>query len=171
MSTPVWEEIALSDLSFNPFTLIGSEWMLVCAGDEKEHNALTASWGGLGVLWNKNVAFTFIRPQRYTLRFMEDQSHYSLNFFENTYRSALTYFGTHSGRDGDKDKETGLHALTDQAAPYYEEARMVMICKKLSMQQMDPACFIDPTIDEKQYPQKDYHQVFVGEIEKILLKK
>ena len=171
MSIPVWEENALSDLCFNPFTLIGSEWMLVSAGDEKEHNALTASWGGLGVLWNKNVAFTFIRPQRYTLQFMESQSHYALNFFEKSYRSALTYFGTHSGRDGDKDKETGLHILTDQAAPYYEEARMVMICKKLSMQQMDPACFIDPTIDGSQYPQKDYHQVFVGEIEKVLLKK
>ena len=171
MSTPVWETVALSDLQFNPFSLIGSDWMLVSAGDTSGHNALTASWGGLGVLWNKNVSFVFIRPQRYTLEFLKSQTHYALNFFDKSYRSALNYFGSHSGRDGDKDQATGLHIRLDQAAPYYEEARMVLLCKKLSMQQMDPASFLDPSIDEAYYPQKDYHQAFVGEIETVLLKK
>ena len=125
----------------------------------------------LGVLWNKNVSFVFIRPQRYTLEFLKSQTHYALNFFDKSYRSALNYFGSHSGRDGDKDQATGLHIRLDQAAPYYEEARMVLLCKKLSMQQMDPASFLDPSIDEAYYPQKDYHQAFVGEIETVLLKK
>lgn len=171
MHNATWEEIQPSDLTFNPFTLIGNEWMLVTAGDETAHNTMTASWGGLGVLWKKNVSFVFVRPQRYTLQFMEQQDHYSLCFFDKTYKSALAYCGAHSGKDVDKDKETGLTPLFDQAAPYYEESRLVLICKKMSCQDLDPASFIDPTIDGDVYPAKDYHKLFVGSIEKVLVRK
>ena len=167
----VWEEVHLADLTFNPFTLIGSEWMLVTAGDENDHNTMTASWGGLGVLWKKDVSFVFVRPQRYTLQFMEQQDCYSLCFFDKEHKSALAYCGSHSGRDVDKDKETGLTARFDQCAPYYEEARLVLFCRKMSCQPMDPASFIDPTIDGEIYPDKDYHNVFVGAIEKVLIRK
>ena len=48
--------------------LIGKQWMLVTAGPADEFNTMTASWGGIGWLWNKPVAFVFIRPERYTVR-------------------------------------------------------------------------------------------------------
>ena len=150
MQEPIWEIVTPADLTFNPFTLIGKEWMLVTAGNETAHNTLTASWGGLGVLWKKDVSYIFIRPQRYTMQFLEQEDYYSLCFF---------------------DKETGLTVCFDQAAPYYQEARLVFICKKMSCQQIDPSSFLDETIDEDVYPQKDYHYLFVGSIEKVLLRK
>ncbi|MDD5952705.1 MAG: flavin reductase [Oscillospiraceae bacterium] len=171
MNEPIWETIAPSELTFNPFTLIGSEWMLVTAGNETKHNTLTASWGGLGVLWKKDVSFVFIRPQRYTMEFMAREDYYSLCFFDKSHRSILAYCGAHSGRDVDKDKQTGLTPIFDEAAPYYAQARLVMICKKMACQQLDPKCFIDPTIDGDIYPTKDYHNLFVGSIEKVLIRK
>ena len=171
MQEPIWETVTPADLTFNPFTLIGKEWMLVTAGNETAHNTLTASWGGLGVLWKKDVSYIFIRPQRYTMQFLEQEDYYSLCFFDKTYHSALAYCGTHTGKEVDKDKETGLTVCFDQAAPYYQEARLVFICKKMSCQQIDPSSFLDETIDEDVYPQKDYHYLFVGSIEKVLLRK
>ena len=168
---PIWQEYTAADLTFNPFTLIGSEWMLVTAGDEAGHNTMTASWGGFGVLWKKDVSFIFVRPQRYTLQFMEQQDSYSLCFFDKPYKSALAYCGAHSGKDVDKDKETGLTPLFDQAAPYYAEARLVIFCKKMACQDLSPDSFITPTIDGEIYPNKDYHKMFIGSIEKVLIRK
>ena len=97
-----WKEITPNEITKDPFSLIGKDWMLVTAGDKEKANTMTASWGGVGILWNKPVSFCFIRPQRYTLEFVEDKEYYSLSFFGPEYRDALNYCGTHSGRDGDK---------------------------------------------------------------------
>ena len=118
-------------LELNPFTTIGTEWMLLTAGNEDKHNTMTVSWGGLGVLWRKNVTYVLVRPQRYTMEFMDREEYYSLCVFDETYKPALKLCGTKSGRDIDKDKETGLTVMFDQEAPYYAEAKLVFICKKL----------------------------------------
>lgn len=55
------------ELNQNVFSMIGEQWMLVTAGTAERCNTMTASWGGLGVLWGKPVATVYIRPQRYTL--------------------------------------------------------------------------------------------------------
>ena len=101
------EKIKPEDLSINPFTLIGKEWMLISAGTEQKYNMMTASWGALGVFWGKNVASVYIRPQRYTLEFVNEQEYYALNFFEDSYKKALAYCGAHSGRDVDKARRAG----------------------------------------------------------------
>ena len=162
------KEIRKEDLQLNPFTEIGKGWMLICAGGADKHNAMTASWGGLGVMWGKDVSFIVVRPQRYTLEFIDQQEYYSLNFFAPEHKPALSYFGAHSGRDGDKDAATGLTAAFDAQAPYYKEAKLVLICRKLHRQQFDPKCFLDPEIDPKWYPDKDYHYEIFGEIVKVL---
>ena len=162
------KEMEIKELSFNPFELIGQDWMLITAGDREKHNTMTASWGGLGVLWGKPVSFVFIRPQRYTLEFVDQQEYYSLCFFDKAYRPALNYCGSHSGRDGDKDKETGLTPSFDSQTPYYKEAKLVLICRKLYRQPMDPEFFLDQEPNKKWYPDKDYHKIFVGEIVKVL---
>ncbi len=162
------KEKAIAELSFNPFTLIGKEWMLITAGDEKKYNTMTASWGGVGVLWGKDVSFAVIRPQRYTLEFVDQQEYYSLSFYGEDNKKALAYCGAHSGRDVDKAKETGLTPVFDSQAPYFQEAKLVLICRKLHRQQIDPACMIDKEADAKWYPDKDYHYAFVGEIVKVL---
>jgi flavin reductase (DIM6/NTAB) family NADH-FMN oxidoreductase RutF len=165
-----WKEISPEKMEFNPFTLINNDWMLISAGNSEKHNAMTASWGGVGELWGKYVSTIYVRPQRYTLEFIEKEDYYALCFFDETYRSALKYYGSHSGRDGSKEQATGLTPLFDQAAPYYAEARLVLICRKLYRQDMKAECFLDPADLEKWYPSMDLHRVFIGEIVKVLEK-
>ena len=151
----------------NVFDRIGRGWMLVTAGDRDALNTMTASWGGVGVLWNKPVAFAFVRPSRYTYAFMERADAYSLTFPGETHRAALELCGSKSGRDVDKIKAAGLTPIYDQAAPYFEQGEIALICRKLYVQDLDPANFLDPAI-EKQYANGDYHRVYVGEIIKVL---
>lgn len=57
------------NLDKNVFTAIGEQWMLITAGTPEKCNTMTASWGGLGVIWNAPAATCYIRPQRYTKEF------------------------------------------------------------------------------------------------------
>lgn len=166
----MFQEVDIKSLNLNPFTKIDKEWMLITAGREDKINTMTASWGGLGELWGLYVSFIFIRPQRYTLEFVEKEDYYSISFYGEKHRGALNYCGSHSGRDGDKIKEAGLTPLYDEAAPYFEEADLVFICRKSYKQDFDPSGFIDGKIDGTCYPDKDYHRFFVGEIVKVLKK-
>lgn len=166
----MFHEKDIASLSFNPFTKISQEWMLITAGSEEKCNTMTASWGGVGILWGKSVSFIFIRPSRYTLEFLEAGDYYSLSFFAPGDRAALNYCGSHSGRDGDKLKPAGLTPVYTENAPYFEEAQTVLICRKLYGQKLEPSAFADSSLDGKNYPQKDYHKLFVGEIVKVLEK-
>ena len=166
-----FQEIAVKDLKFNPFTMINNEWMLLTAGNERKCNTMTVSWGSLGVLWNKPVATVYVRPTRYTLEFLNREGTFSLCVFDEAYRPALNYCGSRSGRDGDKIKAAGLTPVFDGATPYFQEAKAVFVCKKLYRQDFDPACFFDPALDAANYPKKDYHKMFIGSIEKVLVKK
>jgi flavin reductase (DIM6/NTAB) family NADH-FMN oxidoreductase RutF len=156
-------------LQDNPFKIIDDDWMLVSAGDEKKFNTMTASWGGLGIMWFKNVSFVVVRPSRYTFEFMEQQDYYSLSFFEEDYRDVLSMCGSKSGRDIDKIKESGLTPAYDKNAPYFDEAKLVMVCKKLYWQDMTPDNFLADFMHEK-YPNGDYHRLYIGEITDLLVK-
>lgn len=166
-----FQEINVREFSMKPFEMIGEEWMLVTAGDQEKYNTMTASWGGIGVMWGKNVAVTVIRPQRYTKEFVESHDTFTLSFYPRDYKKALSICGSKSGRDIDKAKETSLTPVFDQAAPYFEQASVVLVCKKLYAQPMDPAGFVDNALDDQWYPDKDYHKMFVGEVVKVLVKK
>lgn len=166
-----FKEIAVEELRFNPFTMISKEWMLITAGNEAHCNTMTASWGSLGELWGKYVSTIYIRPTRYTLEFLNREDYYSLCVFDEQYRAALNYCGSHSGRDGDKVKAAHLTPVFDGTAPYFEEAKLVFLCKKLYRQDFDPACFLDKSLDAANYPKKDYHKMFIGSIEKVLVKE
>ena len=166
-----FKEVSPQTLNFNPFTRIGSDWMLITAGQPGDMNTMTASWGGAGVLWTKNVVTAYIRPQRYTLEFVEKNDCYSLCFFDEEYRSALNFCGTKSGRDFDKDKETGLTPVFGDIAPYYEQAKLVFLCRKLYRQDMTAESFLQPENLKRWYPQMDLHRMFVGEIVKVLERK
>ena len=138
--------------------------MLITAGTPERCNTMTASWGGLGVLWGKQTATCYIRPQRYTYEFMEAGEAFTLSFFGEEYRKALAFCGAKSGRDVDKIRECGFTVAAGAGdAPYFEEADLVLVCKKAYWQDLDPSHFLDPEI-EKHYPQKDYHRMYIGEI-------
>ena len=156
------KELSLKNLEY-PFELIGNDWMLITAGNKEKFNTMTASWGTIGILWNKKVATCFIRPQRYTFEFIEKNDYFSLSFFDSSYKDILKLCGTKSGREIDKVKETNLTPCFENVAPYFKEAHTVLVCKKIYSQFIDPECILDKSI-EKNYPNKDYHKMYVGEI-------
>ena len=166
----MFEKIDPKALDQNVFSLIGDQWMLITAGTEEKCNTMTASWGGLGVLWGRPVATIYIRPQRYTLEFVEREDTFTLCFFGEEYRQALALCGSKSGRDIDKVKECNFTVEMACGAPYFAQADLVLVCKKAYWQDMDPTHFLDGEIDGKWYPQKDYHRIFIGEILEVLRK-
>lgn len=165
-----FEKISPEQIADNVFQQIGQDWMLITAGKDKNFNFMTASWGGLGILWNKPVCFCFIRPERHTRKFMEENEIFTVSFFPPEYRDELMFCGTSSGRDTDKVAKTGFTPVISQNnAVYFEEARLVVECKKIYYQDIDPKNFLDESI-KNNYPQKDYHRMYVGEIINCLIK-
>ena len=158
-------------LGENVFSLIGDKWMLITAGSRERCNTMTASWGGLGVIWGAPAATCYIRPQRYTKEFVDAGETFSLSVLDEEYRKTLNYLGTVSGRDEDKIAKAGLTVEHEGATPYFGEANTVLVCRKLYAQNYDPACFIDKSCDEKCYPDKDYHTMYIAEVEKVLVRE
>ena len=157
-------------LEQNVFSAIGDQWMLVTAGTRDRCNTMTASWGGMGVLWGKNVATVYLRPQRYTKEFVDAQDCFTLSFFGAEYRKALALCGSKSGREVDKVKACGFTVASARCgAPYFEQASLVLVCRKRFVQPMDPAN-IPQEIQDKWYPQKDFHTMYIGEIVEVLAK-
>lgn len=166
----LWKEISANELTINPFNKIGKDWMLVTAGDEKNMNTMTASWGSLGIMWGKPVVYTFIRPQRYTKEFIDSHDTFSLCFFDESYRKTLSYLGTVSGRDENKVEKSNLKPCFIDGIPCFEESNLVIIAQKLYVQNMNPDCFIDSSLDNQWYAAKDYHTMYVSEIKKIFIR-
>ena len=167
----IFKEIKPEELDKSPFQLIGKDWMLITAEKDNKTNTMTASWGGLGVLWGKNVAFIFIRPQRYTKEFVENSDTFSLTFFDKTFKKELGYLGSVSGKDEDKISKANLTIQHSDSTPYFDEANITIICKKLYAQDIKPECFISSDLDISMYPEKDYHTLYIAEVEKVLIKE
>lgn len=164
------KEISLQEADIHPFAL-KEEWMLVTAAKpDGKVNTMTASWGGWGIMWNKAVAFVVIRPQRYTKEFVDSSDSFSLSFFDKSYHKILSYLGTVSGRDEDKIEKSGLTVERTNEVPYFAQANRVVIGKKLFVQPLAEASFLDKKIVDKMYPSNDFHYLYIIEIEKILSK-
>lgn len=151
-------------LEFNPFTKISKDWALVTAGTKAKCNTMTVSWGGMGVLWGKNVAYIFIRDSRYTKEFIDQGEFFSVAFLDESYRNALKYCGAQSGRNEDKWKAANLTPAFRHSIPYPDEANLVIICKKMAAVPISEDTFVDPEIMKKWYPDNDMHTMYVGEI-------
>jgi flavin reductase (DIM6/NTAB) family NADH-FMN oxidoreductase RutF len=157
--------LKVKSLTDNVFKLLEDDWMLVSAGNPSKHNMLTASWGAFGILWNKPIAIGFIRPQRYTIEFLEQSETFTLSFFTEKHRKALEYCGSHSGRTSDKTKDSGLTPLyTDKGSVYYAEARLIVECRKLYVDSIKPENFVIQDLVKNIYPKADFHKFFIGEI-------
>lgn len=166
-----FNEVNIKDFKYNPFEIIGKDWMLITAEKDGKVNTMTASWGGLGVIWGHNVASIYIRQSRFTKEFIDSADKFSISFFDpEKYKKALSHLGTVSGRDENKIATVGFTVNTNNLAPYFEEARTIIICRKLSSHFLAPEGFIDQEIDKKWYLDKDYHSMYIGEILKILEK-
>ena len=123
----------------------------------------------LGVLWGAPNAIAYIRPQRYTKEFVDSSDYFTLSFFSPEYRKALSLCGSKSGRDIDKVKECGFTvAEAAGGAPYFEQADLVLVCRKRMVQPMEEAR-IPEDIRSKWYD-GDYHIMYWGEIVEALVR-
>ena len=162
-------EVSVDELD-NACKMIGKDWMLITVSDGDAANAMTASWGSLGVLWNKNVLTCFIRPQRYTYALAEENDRMSFAILPESYRNALRYCGSHSGRSAHKIVDAGLSTCKIDGVPVIKEADTVLICRKLYTDDLKENRFLDPTLLSN-YENKDFHRMYICEIEKVLRKK
>ncbi len=168
------KEISVKELLLNPMTMIGEEWMLITAGTpERGYNTMTASWGHLGSIWghggNSATSVVYVRPQRYTKEFVDREEYYSLCVFPAEYHKHLAYLGTHSGRDEDKVGKMGLTPVSDGNTTWFAEAKLVLICRKLYRAPIVEEGFLDREVLEANYPSRDFHDLYVGRIEKVLV--
>lgn len=166
-----FREIRPEEIDKNIFKLIGNEWMLITAGNGSKLNTMTASWGGFGVMWNKNVAFIVIRQSRYTKEFVDKSDSFSLTFFDKNFKKQLGYLGSVSGRDEDKITKLDLPVEYSDETPYFANANMAVFCKKLYAQEYKPEYFIDTNLTAECYPKGDYHTLYIAEISKVLVRE
>lgn len=169
-------EISIFDVQLNPMGTISRDWWLVTAGNQdRGYNTMTASWGHLGAIWRgdnpggRPTAAVYVRPQRYTRAFMDREAYFTLSVLPEAYRKALGYLGTHSGRDGDKVKAAGLTPVFDRESTWFAEARLVLVCKKLYQAPLVESGFVDRSLVEENYPERDFHQMYIGEIVQALV--
>ena len=163
--TEVFEKADVNELNENAFKLIGKEWFLITAGDKDNFNTMTASWGTMGVLWNKPVAMCFIRPSRHTFNFSESEDFFTLSFLQEGNRDILNVCGSKSGRDFDKVKETGLVPVQlEGESVTFEQARLVLECKKVYYDDIKPVFLLPDKMDETFYSEHDYHRMYIGEV-------
>ena len=165
-------KIDISELSFNPFDKIGKQWMLLTGGNREKYNTMTASWGQLGVLWNKNVLTCYIRPNRYTYEFIDKDECFTASFFSEEQRNALSFCGSHSGRDCDKAKETGLTPAEIDDCMTFAEAELVLVCRKLYSYDLQESGFLtDDGIPGKFFSSDPYHRAYISEIIGVYVKE
>lgn len=174
------KEIKIDELKINPCSLIGNEWMVISAGNEKEFNMMTASWGHIGSLWGQGLygrptTEIFVRASRYTDKFIDENECYTLSFFSKEYQKDLLYLGSHSGKNENKLLKTKLNVEFIDGLPCYKEAKLTIICKKIYKGKIEKEGFIDKQIIKNFYEgnsiynENSLHNVYVGEILKIFI--
>ena len=157
------KKINIAEQSFNPFELIGKDWMLISAGTAEKWNTMTASWGAVGVMWGKPSATCYIRKSRFTKEFVDAGEYFTLTVLKDGNRDALNKMGSKSGRDMDKMHESSLTPVMVEGQPTFEEAKLVLICRKVCKTFIGPDDMTAENV-ERWYGDRDYHTMYIGEI-------
>ena len=163
-----WKTFPIEKMELSPFEAIGRQWMAVTTEKDGKANAMTASWGGVGVLWGKNVVYIFVIDTRYTKEFIDNGETFSLTFLDESNKGALKYLGAVSGRDENKIENARMHLDYCKGTPYIDEGNLVFICRKLSATKITPDQFIDSSIESSWYADGNLHTMYVGEILEVL---
>jgi len=165
-----YKQIAPDKIPGNIIKMLSEDWMLITAGNNDKFNMMTASWGGIGFLYQKPVAFCFINPARYTYQLMENNDTYTLSFYTEAYRDALKYCGSKSGKDVDKVKGSGLTPITTPTgSKAFSQAWLVIECRKMVAQSLQAESISDKSI-KGEWAGKQMHKMFIGEIINVWVK-
>ena len=146
---------------------IGSEWAVAAASDGKEMNGLTIGWAGFGCLWSKPAATVYVHKTRYSKHIFDNAEYYSICFLKPENMSVLKYFGSVSGKDENKMEKCGLTVKTDDMAPYFEESRVVILCRVMGKSDFE-ADSVDEGVRDW-YGREGVHTLYFGEIVKVLV--
>lgn len=157
-------KIELNEVTCNPFTKIGEQWLLISAGTEEKFNTMTANWGGLGMLWGTPSATAYIRHSRYTKEFVDSNPCFTMTFLKDGYKKELGVLGSKSGREIDKMNNSGLTPIFVDGMPTFEEAETVFVVRKQYVGDLARENFLDEKVDDRWYQDKDYHQIYIGEV-------
>lgn len=164
--------ISVAEFKLSPFLAIGDDWMLINTKNGEKVNSMTASWGGLGVLWSHDASFIFVRDSRYTAELLKADQTYSISFLDHAkYAKDLSYLGTTSGRDTDKLSQTSLTVDYVKDTPIIKEANYNLVCRILTAQPLELTNIRDPKVIEEYYPQGGFHRFYAGEILEVLQNK
>jgi len=165
-----WRNIEPSEVEDNFVKLLHENMGLLTVGEPGQTNSMTIGWGTFGTLWSVPVFNVYVSEDRYTHGLMETNETYTVSFLSKAHRDDVIYLGTHSGRDGDKISQTSLTLkYTDNGTPYFEEAFLVIECRK-----QYGAPFDDARLGE--IPSAFYgrshvgiHSAYVGQIMQVLV--
>ena len=166
-----FKEISVYDINkYKDSISLFKDWAVTVVDDKDKVNPMTIGWGGIGVLWRKPCLTVYINKQRYSKELFDNSDYFSVCFFETEkYKNELTIYGTKSGRDLDKIKETKLTVKEIDGVKYIDEADLIIICKKMGQSDFD----IDKVYEEsikKWYNESGVHTLYYGEIVKVLLR-
>lgn len=160
-------QIPIDSWQIKPHDLWHNQWLLLTSGDfnSSEFNMMTVGWGSFGTMWSRPFALIAVRTQRYTYQFTEEFDSFTLTAFPQSYHDTLNLLGTKSGRDIDKIQASGLTPIRSQTveSPGFAEAELIVECKKMYWQDLDPDHFLTRQI-HLIYQEKDYHRIYFGEI-------
>lgn len=166
----MFEEIKYNEIKENLGLRLSKSWALLTTGNLDNLNMMTISWGAFGELWYKDMVTVYIRQSRYTVELLDKEEYFTISFYDDKYKKQLGICGSKSGRDIDKVKEINFTKRYDKA-PYFEEANLVLICKKVAKTNMKNTEIYDNKIIEKEYGNEEYHYMYNGIIEKVLIRK
>ncbi len=166
-----WAQLNPSAWNENIFALLDNQWVLVAAQKEDAVNAMTASWGGFGILWNEQVATIYVRQSRYTRTFLDTADTFSLTVYDKSYQPMLNdVMGQKSGRDIDKIKHSGLTLSHLNKTPVFDQARLAFVCEKLYRHQMTEDEFCNRAYFDKYYTGGDFHTIYIAKIKAMYQK-
>ena len=165
--------VALTSLTPEIFRVFEQQPPLLTAGDRAGCNTMTIGWCQLGTLWHLPVCTVYVRPERYTYQFMERQDYFTVSVLPAEAKETVRICGTKSGRDLDKIKECGLTLCYGAGdAPYFEEAELVLVCKKIFVQDMTPDCVVNDNQDILHYYNETngWHRIYTGQVVEAYMK-
>ena len=165
---PNFRSILPAELSGNAIQRISKQWALASAQKpDGAVNTMTISWGGLGTLWERPVATVYVKKNRYTFAFMEESDYFTVSFYPEEQRRALSLLGSTSGRDGDKVAAAGLTPEFLPRGITFRQAETTLVCRKIYCQDLDLEQ-IPQEVRDAFYKDEPVHRMYIGEVVEII---
>jgi flavin reductase (DIM6/NTAB) family NADH-FMN oxidoreductase RutF len=172
----LFKQISPEEISDDVFTLVGKVFPVITAGKKDYFNSMTASGGGMGILFRKPTTWCILQTGRYTLELMQKEQTYTLSYFPDEYKKQVMFLGSKSGRDSEKMKEVELTSVqTPSGNMTFKEARLIIDCNLTQITAPDLNDFYSQEareyVNEVYHDPKEFRKFVFGEITHVWVKK